>query len=100
MLESPDYFFRVREIGRQRQTIRRVEATTALHNQVIPEAEQGISSAARSARAQNKWNAYRWLCIPKSARAGVSMVTLIFHRGQYMGFRSTIARNLFKLGKV
>ena len=36
----------------------RVEAvtTTALHDEVIPAAKRGISSAARSARAQNKWN--------------------------------------------
>ena len=33
----------------------RVEAT-ALHDEVIPAAKRGISSAARSARAQNKWN--------------------------------------------
>ena len=35
-----------------------VEAVTAaaLHDEVIPAAKRDISSAARSARAQNKWN--------------------------------------------
>ena len=30
MLESPDYFFRVREIGRLRQTRQRASKTTAM----------------------------------------------------------------------
>ena len=84
-----------------------VEAITALHNQVILAAEQGISSAAHSARAQNKWNGANGThtdgyVFEKVHGQGFPWLHL-FSTMENTGYRSMFARNLighFKLGKV